>query len=307
VVEPAAKIRPPGLTVRGHVDFAQGKFLIRAGVTFAARHGQVHLADGGIGVRRRQDFMIAMAAGAIGGERLGAVFSREAMIAAEKSFHAVSREVVFGVQPLRGMAAAANVLRDGPGRTALEGADFMFIVTAGAGGGVHGPGDHSLAMNTDLPVASLLVMARAASLGLTHKIDRRGGGAVGNDFVRIMAVAARRRIVMPGAQRLAMNARIKTIRLAGVTKPAVDRFDRLVVVRMPNGDIGMASDAGVGLMRGQLQFGRIHKERDSLAGGIGFDQRVIAVAIEAIAIIQTGEGRHRQEQGEQQKETAIHA
>jgi hypothetical protein len=63
--------------------------------------------------------------------------------------------------------------------------------------------------------------------------------------------------------------------------------------------IGMATDAGVGAVGGQLEFGDVHEEGNRPAGGIGLEQRVVTVAIEAIAVLHPGayrkNGEHKQE------------
>jgi hypothetical protein len=65
---------------------------------------------------------------------------------------------------------------------------------------------------------------------------------------------------------------------------------------MFGGNVRVATNAVVGFMRGQLQLGHIHKERHGFASGIGFNQRVIAMAIKAIAIFQPRERRDRDKQ-----------
>src|ERR1035441_9648466 len=94
----------------------------------------------------------------------------------------------------------------------------MFVVAARAGGRVVRTGDDRLAVNTGRPFAGLLVMARAAGFRLARKINRRGRRGVGNNLVRIVTVAARRRVVMAGFQRQAVDAGLETFRLPRVAR-----------------------------------------------------------------------------------------
>ena len=50
----------------------------------------------------------------------------------------------------------------------------------------------------------------------------------------------------------------------------------------------MATDAGVRLMRRQLEFCLVHEQRSRFAGGIRFGERIVAVTIETIAVFQSG-------------------
>jgi len=181
-------------------------------------------------------------------------------------------------------------------------------MTTGARWRVVRAGQDGLAVDTLRPLARFLVMACATGFRLARKINRRGRRIGGNHLVRIVAILTRRRVVMTGFQRQAMHAGVETFRLPRVTQATVNRRDGFVVVGMFGGEVGVATEAGVGLVRGQVEFGRVHKQRNRLAGGIGFEQRVIAVTIKTIAVFQAGQGRQRrdQEQRNQQRETAFH-
>lgn len=150
------------------------------------------------------------------------------------------------------MAAAANVLRNGHGRTALERTNLMFIVAASAGRRVLGAGGDRFAMNALRPIARFLVMARAAGLRLPRKINRRGWRVAGNHFVRIVTVLTGRRVCMPGLQSEAVNARIKTFRLPRVANRAVHPRHRFIIVWMFVGNVRMATDAGIRCVRGRF-------------------------------------------------------
>ena len=67
--------------------------------------------------------MEAVATAAIGGAR-GAVLRGQPVVALEEGFHAVGRQVVFGVQALGCVALAANFAGDFEGRTFPEGLDL---------------------------------------------------------------------------------------------------------------------------------------------------------------------------------------
>ena len=99
-----------------------------------------------------------------------------------------------------------------------------------------------------------------------------------------------------------MNTGGKTTLLPLVTERAVHRRARLIVVGMFRRDVGVATDAGIGLVRGQFQFGRIHKQRDSLAGRVGLDEGLVPVTVKAIAVFDPGQrrrGHERQPQNHQ--------
>ena len=74
-----------------------------------------------------------MATGAIRRHR-GAILRRQPVIAFKKRFDPVAGQVVFGVQPFGRMTATADILGNRHGGTTLEGSDFVFVVTASAGG-----------------------------------------------------------------------------------------------------------------------------------------------------------------------------
>src|ERR1035437_9355017 len=95
-----------------------------------------------------------------------------------------------------------------------------------AGWSVVRTGDDRLAVDALRPLAGFLVMARTAGVRLPRKINRRGRGRVGNDLVRIVAVAARRGVIMAGPQREAVDAGLETFRLPRVAQATVHRCHR---------------------------------------------------------------------------------
>ena len=198
------------------------------------------------------------------------------------------------------MAPAAHILGNGHGGTGLKRTDFMFIVATGAGWRVLRSGHDRFAMHASRPVARLLIVTRAASRRLPGKINRRGRRIAGNHLVRIVTILARRRVGVAGLKRQAMNARVETFGLPHVTSRAVHRCHRLVVVGMFIGDIRVTVDAGIRRVRGSRQPGLVHKQRKYFAGGVGLGERVVAVTIEAVAVLQTG-GRRYGPRGQNQQ------
>ena len=65
---------------------------------------------------------------------------------------------------------------------------------------------------------------------------------------------------MSGLEGEAVDAGVETGRLPRVADRAVHRRDRLVVVGMFDGDVGVTTDAGVRRVRGQFQFGLINEQ-----------------------------------------------
>ncbi len=92
--------------------------------------------------------------------------------------------------------------------------------------------------------------------------------------------------MMTGAKGQAVDAGVVKVCLARMADGAIDGLESKVVVGMAGGGIGMATDTGIGVVNGRGEAGLVHKERNDFARGIGFGQRVIAVAIEAIAVSQ---------------------
>jgi hypothetical protein len=70
----------------------------------------------------------------------------------------------------------------------------------------------------------------------------------------------------------------------------------------------MATDAGVCAVHGQFEFCHVHKQRNGLAGGVGFEKRVVAVAVQTITVLHTGQrGKRRQcEQDHHYKPCTLH-
>ena len=98
----------------------------------------------------------------------------------------------------------------------------------------------------------LLRMTLAAGFRLPREINRRRRRVAGSHLMRIVAVLARRRIVMSGLEREAVDAGIETFHLPRVARCAVHRQHRLVVVGMLRRDVRVATDAGIRPVRGQF-------------------------------------------------------
>lgn len=200
------------------------------------------------------------------------------------------------------MAAAANVGGNGHRAGIFQGTDLVFVMAAGTGRGIMRTGGDGLAVNADLPFARFLLMARTAGFGLSREIDRRRGRIAGNDLVRVMAILTGGGVFVAGLEREAVDAGVETIGLTRMTDGAVHARQELVIVGMLRRHVSVATDAGIGAVGGDLELDDIHEKRCHLAGGIGLEQRVVAMAIQAITVFNPGIGKKGGEQ-EQAKQT----
>ena len=115
-----------------------------------------------------------------------------------------------------------------------------------------------------------------------------------------MAIAASGRVFPAFGGGNAVKAGAVAFGLLRVAACAIDGPGRNIVIRMFDGDIGMATGAGIGLVDGGGEFGNIHKQRNLPARGVGFAQRLIRVTIQTGTVFDCfgrGEGQGR-EQGE---------
>jgi len=85
-----------------------------------------------------------------------------------------------------------------------------------------------------------------------------------------------------------MGAGAKAFRLVTVADRALHRFSGDVVLGMRFLQVGMATGAVVGLVDGSFELRFIDKQGDGFAGRIGFDQRLVGMAFQAIAIFHNG-------------------
>jgi len=110
-----------------------------------------------------------------------------------------------------------------------------------------------------------------------------------------MAVLARRRVVVARLQRQAVDAGVVALRLPRMALRTSHLPRRLVVIGMLGRETGVATDASIGSVRRQFQFGRVHEQGNRLAGGVGLKERVVAVAVKTVAVFKPGQrGRCRQ-------------
>ena len=216
------------------------------------------------------------------------------MITVEESGHAIRRQPVLRVQPLRSMAAAANIHGNFLRGAARERLYFMFRVAVRAGRRVTFAPGQGLAVNARRPVPGLLVMTRAASFGLPRHMQRRQQRTRRDDFMGVVAVLAGGGIRVAGFQSQAMHTGGVTLRLLRMTTGAIDRLGSNIVIRMFFRKVGVATGAGVGPMNRRREFGRINKQRNRLARRIGYRERFVRMTIQAIAVFQTRRRRERQ-------------
>ena len=265
-------------------------------MALAAGGDEIVRVDHGIRVGGRQDFVVAVATGAVGDDGR-AVLRRQAVIAFQVGFHPVGRKVIFAVEIDRGVAAAAN-LGNFQRRIVLQRLDFMFRMAVGAGGRVAFAGGHGLAVNAGRHVARLLRVAPAARLGLTHKMERRRRRGRRQNVVRTVAIRAGGGVLVAGLSRQAVNAGAVAFALLLVAARAIDRGHGPVVVGMFCGHVRMATDAGIGFVDGGRQDGRVNEQGFGYAGGVGCRQRVVGMAIQTVAV---GKPRPRRQLPEEAK------
>ena len=138
VEDGTAAVAAPG-GFRAHVDLADGKTGLGAGVALAAGLDEVGLVDGRGWVVLGFDRVRTVAAGAVHDlDRAPAV--REPVVTVLEGLERVRGQPVFPGQPQRGVARGADLLgyvaRVHGGRDVLVAADVVLAVAVGAGGGV---------------------------------------------------------------------------------------------------------------------------------------------------------------------------
>lgn len=207
------------------------------------------------------------------------------------------------------MTTAANIRRDGGGMGMFQRTDPVFKMASRARRRIKRPFRHRFAVNAHRPFARLLIMARAACLRLPGKINRRGRRLVRDDLVGVVAILTRRRIVVTGLEGETVNARIETFRLPFVADRTIHPQHRFVVIGMFRRDVGMTTDAGIRFVRRQLEFCKIYKQGNGSAGRIRLGEGTVPVAIQTIAILDTGERRksRQRNQRKNRKPNALHA
>jgi hypothetical protein len=111
--------------------------------------------------------------------------------------------------------------------------------------------------------------------------------------VRIMAILAGRGVVVAGFKGQAVDAGVVAFGMARVADGAIDGLERNVVVGMTGGGVCMATDARIGAVNGGGEPGLVNEQRDDPAVGIGLGERIVAVAIETIAVPERGGGQSK--------------
>ncbi len=230
--------------------------------------------------------MVAMTTATVGGER-GAVLGRKPVVAVKKSPHPVGRQIVFRVEPLRGVTAAADVLRNVARSVPGERFDIMFRVTIRAGWCVPHPGRERLAMDAGGEIRGRLLVTGAARLRLPGNMQggrRRSGW---QDLMRIMTILTGGRAGIPVFQGAAVNTGAITQRLAFMALAAIHPLRGDFIVRVFLRQISVTAGAGVGLVRGGGKFGRIDEQGDFLRGRIRLRQGLVRVAFQTVPVSQT--------------------
>ena len=111
-----------------------------------------------------------------------------------------------------------------------------------------------------------------------------------------MTVLARRRIGMSCFRCEAVNAGIKTLREPCVTNRAIYQRHGFIVIRMLVGNIRVTTNAGICFVRRGGELASFDEQGNCFTRSIGLVQRVVAMTIQTIAVLQTGECRRGQDQ-----------
>lgn len=106
----------------------------------------------------------------------------------------------------------------------------------------------------------------------------------GVGVVERVAINATGRARGPELMAYSVNAGRVIPGLRLVTTAAVDRLGGDIVVRVFGGQISMATGAGVRFVDISAKSGFIYKQRDCLAGGVGFKERFVRMTLEAGAV-----------------------
>ena len=121
----------------------------------------------------------------------------------------------------------------------------------------------------------------------------------------IVAILARRRARPSRLDGQPVNARAVALGRLPMTKPAVDRLHRPVVVRMPSGYGRMATGAGIRFVSGCGESRPFHEDGNFLPRRSRFGERLVGVAIQAKLVCQCWRGGskeiHRQHQQHQRE------
>ena len=137
-------------------------------------------------------------------------------------------------------------------------------MAVGTGGSISMTSGNRFAVNAFRHVSGGFVMAVAAGLRESRKVQRRFRGTGRQDSVSVVAVAAGSRVPFAPSQRQSMNACTVTLRLLLVALGAVWRLGRQVVVGVLGRDVAMTTGTSVGLMNRGGELVRIDEHQDPL-------------------------------------------
>ena len=188
------------------------------------------------------------------------------MVTFEERLYAVGRQIVLGVEPLRGMTITANIGGDLKRGSALEADDLVLRMAIGTGRGIAMARRDRFAVNAFLHVFGRLVMAGAARLREVRPMQGRVGRSGRENAMPIVAVTARRGLLFAADQGHPMDAGAVTLGLFLMAFGAVGRLGRNVIVRVFDRNITMAASAGVGLVNRGGKPGLIDEHRNRFPG-----------------------------------------
>ena len=143
-----------------HVNFAQGKFLVRTRMAFATRFHEVRLVDRGIRIGWTVESCETRGNSRNLPRRVEPYCDGQAVVAVEESFHAVGGRLYLVFMPFRRMAAAAHLLGNFQREAPLQRLDLMFRMAVGAGGRVAHSRRQGFAVNAGCEIPGLLIMTR---------------------------------------------------------------------------------------------------------------------------------------------------
>ncbi len=299
---PVDLVAHPGAAARRRqidVHFALREILRRARMALPARDDQVVRIDRRARVARAQDLVNAMATGAIGRQRRS-ILRGQAVVALEESLYPVGGQIVLGIQPLRGMAITAHVGGDFERRSALEPYNFVLGMTIRAGRRITMPGSDGFAVDAFLNIFSGLVVAAAAGFRQVRPVKRRRRRGRREDSMPVVAIAAPGGLLLSAGQGQPMDACAVALGLLLMAFGAARRLRPDVVIRVFEGNIAVATGAGIRLMDRSRQLRLIHKQRNALPGGVGLEQGLVRVTIQAGAILDFSAERGSGKGGQQE-------
>ncbi len=253
------------------------------GMTLAAGFGDVGRRHARRGQLDGGDGVLAMAVGA-DGRVAHAGLDRRAVNAAEVGLldvfvaFAAGAGNVLPVELGRGVGGPVQVVR-AVAIGADRGVDFALLQQGDAVDALLVADDGGTLAEMKLLHLRRVAVAPPAGLGQIGAIHRRLRVAVVQQIVvAAVAILAGGRFLHALVDRLAVVAFQVNLRLDAMALAAGDRLGDEVVRMRQIGDVGVATGAEVLGVDGGLEFRLVHVQRDGLAGGVGLDQRLVAVA-----------------------------